>query len=133
MKEVLLYVGGVVTGVIMTIIVAVIISTSGDNSASQNRLIGATMFPEPTEIINEKSVKVLQVVRNDAALVHGRNNYGEYYGTLYLIINDEGEYYYDDQIIKVPQGKVVRQIGVYKYTTKSDTRKTVPIIKVMDE
>jgi len=133
MKEVLLYVAGIVTGVILSIVVVAIISSSGDNNANQNKLIGATLFQEPTEVVNEKSLKVLQVVRNDAALVHGRNKYGDYYGTLYLIINDEGEYYYDDQIIKVPQGKVVRQIGVYKYTTKSETRKTVPIIKIMDE
>jgi len=90
------------------------------------------MFKEPTDVISDKSFKVLQVVRNNAALVHGPGKYGDYYGTLYLIINDEGEYYYDDEIIKVPKGKVVRQIGVYKYTTKSETTKTVPLIKIME-
>ncbi len=50
-----------------------------------------------------------------------------------LLINDEGKYYYDDQIIEIPKGKCLRQIGVYKYMTKAEFEKTVPIAKIMDK
>lgn len=48
-----------------------------------------------------------------------------YTGTVYLLINEE--------IIRMPDGKVVRQVGIYKYPTKSDFIKTVPIIEIMDK
>jgi hypothetical protein len=41
--------------------------------------------------------------------------------------------YYDDQVIKVPEGKCMRQIGVYEYQTRMETIKTVPIVQVMNE
>jgi hypothetical protein len=43
------------------------------------------------------------------------------------------KYYYDDEKIETPKGKVVRQIGIYQYPTKNDFVKTVPIIEIMDE
>ena len=41
-----------------------------------------------------------------------------------------GKSYYDDQIIKIPSGKCVKQIGVYKYQTKDGFEKTVPIVDI---
>ena len=52
---------------------------------------------------------------------------------LVLITNDNDEYYYDDQLIKIPKGKCMRQIGVYKYPTRMNMEKTVPIVKLMDK
>lgn len=50
-----------------------------------------------------------------------------------LIVNRERKYYYDDEIVKVPKGKVVRQVGIYQYPTQNDMMKTVPIIMIMDK
>ena len=50
-----------------------------------------------------------------------------------LVTNDNGELYYDDQVIEVPKGKCMRQIGVYEYQTKSENWKTVPIVQLMNE
>jgi hypothetical protein len=47
-------------------------------------------------------------------------------------MNNEGKYYYDDQMVKVPEGKVLRQVGVYQYPTRQDIVKTVPVIMIMD-
>lgn len=132
MRTVLIYVAGIITGVILTIIVAAIMIPSNQNSKGSNSLYGATMFDEPTESIHDKSFKVIQVIRSNVALVQSPGEYGGYYGTLYLLKNDEGHYYYDDEIVKVPKGKVVRQIGIYNYTAKSGDKKTVPIISIMD-
>ena len=51
-------------------------------------------------------------------------------GTVVLLINDEGKLYYDDEIIKVPQGQQAKQMGIYQYSTESGY-KTVPIVKIM--
>ena len=50
-----------------------------------------------------------------------------------LLTNDSGEYYYDDQMIKTPNGKAMKQVGVYKYETRGGIAKTVPIVKLMDK
>ncbi len=90
------------------------------------------MFDEAGDVVDEESFKVLQVIASDAALVNGKDEYG-YYGTLYLITNSDNKYYYDDEIVKVPQGKVVRQVGIYRYIAKNETLKTVPIIMILNE
>ena len=56
-----------------------------------------------------------------------------YNGAVYLLVNEDGKYYYDDEIIEVPDGKVVRQVGIYKYSTKNDFEKTVPIVQIMNK
>lgn len=130
MKKGLLFGSGFLSGVIVTIIVLVIIGLARQNNGN---LTGAKMFDAPGEVVNEKSFKVLQVIHDNAALVHGKNQYGDYWGTLYLITNDNNRYYYDDEIIEVPKGKCVRQLGIYKYQTKSKDYKTVPIISIVDK
>ena len=101
--------------------------TEAENERNRD---GVTYFEEPGDIINEKSFRVFQVIADDAALVMGGN---DYLGTIYAIVNDEKKYYYDDERIKVPKGKVVRQIGIYKYPTKNEIVKTVPIIMITDK
>ena len=93
---------------------------------------GLHIFDEPGEIVKEEAIKVLQVLAKDAALVNGKNEYGDYLGMVYLLMNNEGKYYYDDQMVKVPEGKVLRQVGVYQYPTRQDIVKTVPVIMIMD-
>ncbi|MCI7576456.1 MAG: hypothetical protein MSS82_06775 [Bacteroidales bacterium] len=130
MKKGLLFGSGFLSGVIVTIIVLVIIGLARQNNGN---LTGAKMFDEPGKVVNEKSFKVLQVIHDNAALVYGKDQYGDYWGTLYLITNNNNRYYYDDEIIEVPKGKCVRQLGIYKYQTKSKDYKTVPIIGIRDK
>ena len=128
MKNWGLFLGGVVTGVILTFLVAFIISYSGNNGPS-----GVTNFDKPGQVVNESSVKVMQVVGNNAALVRGQDNDRHddwYFGPVYLLRNYDGKYYYDDEIIRKPKGKVFRQTGVYKYEAKSGDYKTVAIIEI---
>ena len=80
----------------------------------------------------------MQVVGDNFALAHEveyNSVFGRYMPTdlLVLVTNDDGEYYYDEQIIKIPKGKCMRQVGVYKYRTKMELDKTVPIVKIMDK
>ena len=129
MKKWLIFGGGVLTGVILTIAFAVIFAA---NRSQENN--GVTWFDQPGDIVPEKSFKVFQVLEKSAALVNGNSEYGDLYmGTVYLLTNDEGKYYYDDEIVEVPDGKVARQVGIYKYPTKNEIEKTVQIVKIMNK
>ena len=128
MKNWGLFLGGVVTGVILTVLIAVIYSHSSNNGLS-----GVTNFEKVGDVINESSVKVFQVLSDNAALVHGRdeNSYSKsYWGPVYLLRNYDGKYYYDEEIVKKPAGKQFRQTGIYRYYNVEVGYKTVPIIEL---
>ena len=91
-------------------------------------------FDEPADVIESQSFEVLQALSGGAALVRADDEGNGYYlGVKCLLMNDEGKDYYDDQIVKVPAGKVARQIGIYRYKNYMGLEKTVPIVKIMNE
>ena len=125
MKKYLIFGSGVLTGIILTFLVALIYNAN--NAAPQNENI--RWFDKPGDIIEIKSFEVFQVLGDNAALAWGENVAGE----VYVITNDEGKFYYDEEVIKVPKDKVVRQVGIYHYMTRNETDKTVRIVRIMDE
>jgi len=131
MKKWIIFLLGFITGIAFTFVVSFIIA-SGSNS-NGNRM---TFFEEPGECLSINNFEVMQVVGEGCALAHEVkwDSFLERYTStdlLVLIINDNDEYYYDNQIIKVPLGKCMRQVGIYKYPTKMEIEKTVPIVKLM--
>ena len=143
MKKWMIFVTGIVFGFVLSFIIDKLVNNEDSEPQPKEKveakaeeepegIEGLHLLDEPGEIIKEESVKVFQVLAEDAALAHGKNEYGDYYGTIYLIVNNEGKYYYDDEMVKVPTGKVFRQIGVYQYPTRQDIVKTVPVIMIMD-
>lgn len=127
MKKWALFLGGVATGVVLTFLIAFIYTYSGSGVPA-----GVTNFDQTGQVIDESSVKVMQVIGNDAALVRGKQSRSDdwYLGPIYLLRNYEGKYYTDDEIIKKPLGKEFRQTGVYNYEAKSGDSKTVAIIEL---
>lgn len=55
------------------------------------------------------------------------------FGTIVLFAADEGDSYYDQQRITVSSGKVLKQVGVYRYVSRQDVEKTVPVVQIFDE
>ena len=55
------------------------------------------------------------------------------FGMIVLFLADKGTSYYDDQKIDVPSGKKVMQVGTYKYVTRSEMEKTVPVVEILDK
>lgn len=129
MKKWLIFGGGVLTGIVLTFVFAFVIS------ASRSGGNGATWFEKPGDMIDDDAFEVFQVIGKGAALVHGKSReYSSmefFSGAVYLLTNEDGKYYYDDEVVRVPDGKVSRQVGIYQYQTKSDFGKTVPIIQIM--
>ncbi len=149
MKKWVVYLLGILTGVVLTIAALVVISlitnaidkksgtinqvTVGEDDGSDS----FKMFDQPGEVREERAFKVFQVLAEDAALVSGQKKddvaLNWYLGPVCLLTNKEGQLYYDDQEIKAPAGKVFRQVGIYRYETNKGMQKTVPIIMLMDK
>lgn len=141
MKKWLIFGGGVLTGVVLTFVFSFIFSNNYSNKDRENDE-SVTWFDKPGDVVEVKSFKVFQVIDKNAALVNGQSlmdidnlelGIESYTGTVYLMINQDDKYYYDDEVIKVPENKVARQVGVLRYPTKSDFNKTVPIIQIMNK
>lgn len=130
MKKWLIFGGGVLTGVVLTFVFAFIFSASRSESND-----GTIWFEKPGDVIDVKGFQVFQVIGENAALVNGQAREGLeiFTGPVYLLTNEDGKYYYDDEIVKVSEGKVARQVGIYQYQTKSNFGKTVPIIQIMNK
>ncbi|MBO7489516.1 MAG: hypothetical protein J6T88_04475 [Bacteroidales bacterium] len=130
MKKIWVYILGILTGVVLTFIVLFIIAKAA--SGANN---GMTFFDKPGQVMEESSYKVFQSLGKGYALANGcsDNKYDLYLGLTVLIYNEDGKTYYDDQIITAPKGKCFRQIGIYRYPTRMDVDKTVPIVMLMDK
>ena len=131
MKKWIVFVLGFVSGIVFLFLVLLII---GKSSSNDN---GMTYFDKPGKCISKKDFKVFQVIGEGYALAEERLEFSSGItlpgNLLVLVTNDNGELYYDDQIIEVPKGKCMRQIGVYEYQTRMETIKTVPIVQVMNQ
>lgn len=134
MNKFLIYILGIITGVVLTLVFAYLIS-------DQKELVkddGITLFETPGETFKVSAFKVIQVVDDNHALaieMRWEPVFEDYMPEelVVLLTNDSGEYYYDDQLIKTPKGKAMKQVGVYKYETRAGLAKTVPIVKLMDK
>ena len=140
MKKWVAYLLGVLTGIVLMFALAFILNAIHSSETNNTELVeaeeenGVTMFKEPGDIIEDRDFEVFQVIAKNAALVMGKSVDSDLYlGTIYMLMNDEEKYYYDEEKIKVPKEKVVRQMGIYQYHTKDDIIKTVPIICIMDK
>lgn len=127
MKKWLFYAGGVLTGIVLTLLFSYYFSRPSEVEEIEK----ATWFEKPGEIIDERSFDIMQVIDDNAALALSLNL--KHVGVIYLLYNDEGKLYYDRETVKVPRGKVARQFGVYRYQTKDQMTKTVPIVKIVDK
>ncbi|WP_288816741.1 hypothetical protein [uncultured Alistipes sp.] len=153
MKNLLIYIAGIVTGIVLSILISFLCITNKENPIEEEP--GITMFDEPGDSIDANLFKVFQVINSKIALAfcvnelltpnvpdknlqsllnmlsqNLQNVQAVSQGTVVLLINDEGKLYYDDEIIKVPQGQQAKQMGIYQYSTESGY-KTVPIVKIM--
>ena len=130
-KSILIYVGGIVTGIILTFAFFFFVALGNANGTPPDENV--VLFEKPQQEINVKSFKVMQVLPDGSALATVNDTFDiDHIGMVVLFLADEGISYYDEQIINVPTGKRVMQIGTYKYITRSEMEKTVPIVEIME-
>lgn len=132
MSKALSFFLGIITGVLLTLVTLFIIGKAiGAGQGSSDD--GITMFEQPGDIIPAKKFEVLQVVPNGALAHSEETEFGvsTFTGPIVLLLSEGQNTYYDGEVITVPKGKAVRQIGSYQYETRMGY-KTVPIVQVME-
>ena len=115
MKKVLIFIAGVVTGAILMLVIAALIGNSSNGESSNN---GMTFFEKEGDCISENNFEVFQVLDSGDALANEIDELSISTGLMVLFLCDEGKSYYDDQVIKVPEGKCAKQIGTFKYSQR---------------
>lgn len=130
MKKVLIFIAGVVTGAILMLVIAALIGNSSNGESSNN---GMTFFEKEGDCISENNFEVFQVLDSGDALANEIDELSISTGLMVLFLCDEGKSYYDDQVIKVPEGKCAKQIRTFKYSTKAGFDKTVPIVSILNK
>lgn len=137
MKKWLVYVLGIVTGIVLTFVALLVIDKVISSKDPIESDPGLFLFDTPGEVMNFKSFEVFQVLNNASALANASEKAKEPYsyvgGTVVYLLPEPKVAYYDDQIIRVPAGKVVRQVGTYRYPTRNESIKTVPVVKILDK
>ena len=136
MKKIWVYLLGVLTGIVISVIVLAIIGVAmnAKNDPGTRMTNGMSFFDTPGDIVESSSVKVFQALGDGAALAHckGKEKYDWYGDPIVLLYNEDGNPYYDDQIINAPNGKSFRQVGIYRYSSRMGD-KTVPIVMLLDK
>lgn len=141
MSKGLSYFLGILTGILLTLgFFTVRNATSKDGAAGTETAEkapklpdGVTMLDEPIPFTEAKNFEILQVVFEDAALAQSEKKM-QYTGSIYytdpvvLIVADQKNTFYDDQIVKCPKDSKVMQVGTYQYLTQMGW-KTVPIVR----
>ena len=123
MKKWLIYLLGIITGIILTFAFAFCINLS-NNSA----IIGLEMFEEPRDYMEYSQFEVFQVLESGCALAHTDDSFG----AIVFIIPNEKQQFYDDQKIVLKNDQCAQHVGIYKYSTKMEIEKTVPAIRIID-
>lgn len=145
MSKGLSYFLGILTGILLTIgFFAIKNAASKDDVAgtkSTEKQVklpkGVTMLNEPVPFNEAKNFEIMQVVFEDAALANSEKKM-QYGGSIYyadpvvLIVADQKNTFYDDQIVKCPKDCIVMQVGTYQYQSPMGWR-TVPIIRFVNQ
>ena len=123
MKKWVVYLLGIITGVILTFAFAFYFNLS-DNSG----IVGLEMFEEPGDYMEYSQFEVFQVVESGCALA----NADGLLNAMVLIIPNENQRFYDNQQIVLKSGQCAQYVGNYKYSTRMQREKTVPAVKIID-
>lgn len=132
MKKFLIFLLGMIVGALLCLAVLFYMGNSS-REEGDNGIPGLTLFEQPGENISTKSFKVIQVDNYGNALAMEKGNYNTvdiYDGVLVLFLAEDNVSYYDDQIIKIPSGSCVKQLGTYRYQSNMGQMKTVPAVAI---
>ena len=123
MKKWIIYVLGVITGIMLTFAFAFYVNLSNTPG-----IIGLEMFEEPCDYMEYSQFEVFQVVQSGCALAYA----DESFGSIVFIMPNESQQFYDDQKIVLKNDQCAQHVGTYKYSTKMEIEKTVPAIRIVD-
>lgn len=123
MKKWLIYVLGIITGIVLTFAFAFCVNLSNNSG-----IIGLEMFEELGEDMEYTQFEVFQVLDSGCALA----NADDTFDVTVFIIPDDKQQFYDNQKIVLKNDQCAQRVGTYRYSTKKGIEKTVPAVKIID-
>lgn len=151
MRGCLVFLGGYIAGVVsvlLFIFVLAALKTSDTISSYSGKSVegesttfisevkdsNIKLFEAPTDCVSTSDFKIKEVIDEYYAIAEEveydsvlENYFSKYGGIKVVIKSEEKNKYFDEQIIKIPAGKSMRQIGVFsKYSD------TYPVVKILD-
>lgn len=153
MRGCLVFIGGYIAGfvsVFLLIMVMAALTTNDRLSSSEEKSVAEksttiikerlevkdyniNLFDEPAECVSTSVFKIEEVIDEYYAIADEveyntvLKKYYSKYAIKVVIKSEEKNKYFDEQIIKMPAGKCMRQIGVYtKYSN------TYPVVKISE-
>jgi len=123
MKSFFIFIAGMITMLILMVGVYFYYNEEYDD------IPGLTYLSEKQvgKTFEYKSVKILQAQSQNTALTWP-NNQNE---PAMFLIGKETDAFYDEQVIKIPPGYKLVQIGTYEYTNREKITKTVPAVAIL--
>jgi hypothetical protein len=153
MRGCLVFIGGYIAGfvsVLLLIFVLAALTTNDRLSSSEEKSVAEksttiikerlevkdyniNLFDEPAECVSTSDFKIEEVIdeyyaiADEVEYITVLKKYRSKYAIKVVIKSEEKNKYFDEQIIKMPAGKCMRQIGVYtKYSN------TYPVVKISE-
>ena len=118
---------GLLTGALVVSILIYIVRPPNELQQTQEESIsGLTLFSKSGDCIPvDKEITVIQVIGTKYALAET----GDFPNRIALLLtNKSGQTYYDNQLIIAKKQDCAKQIGVFKYRSKLEIDKTVPVV-----
>ncbi len=117
------FIAGVVMGVVVTVVTVFVFKVGIPEYDD------ILWFEHEGTCITRVDLKVLRALRQDRALVgEAQDEFLE--SPIMLLVADDIPNFYDEQIIKMPQGACAKHVGNFNYKTKDDGFKTVPVVSI---
>lgn len=123
MRKWLIFVFGIITGIILTFAFA--LCYSGFNKSG---IVGLELFDTPDECMEYSEIEIFQVIESGCALANADDSFN----AIVFLIPNERQQFYDGQKIILKNDQCVQRVGTYKYTTKSGSDKTIPAVRIID-
>jgi len=76
-----------------------------------------------------RSVRIIQTHSQNTALVLPNKDHA--YEPVMFLLGQEADAFYDNQIINIPKGYKLIQVGTYRYTSRQEIEKTVPAVAIL--
>ena len=123
-------------GLIISLICLVYIHARLHKDLQGTRKYGLDLFDQPIDnedLEDVAGLKIIQAMGKDGALakVISRNADGNFKAGINVYIDHSPKHpYYDEQLVNVPRGTHMVQVGVYRYVSVSDAVCTVPAVSL---
>lgn len=118
MKKWLIYVLGIITGILLTFALAFWYKNS--------KTTGLEMFDEPKEYMEYSRLEIFQVLSTGGALARSG-----VWDVVY-VVSDGKQQFYDNQTIALKGKQRAQRVGTFRYIAEGGLEKTVPAVIITD-